>query len=74
MKKILLTLTSIVTLFLAINVHAGTNYSSTQIGNHTFYSGDLNATSTRIGNNTFYSGDVTGSSTRIGNNTFYNLD
>jgi len=74
MKKILLTLTSIVTLFLAINVNAGTNYSSTQIGNHTFYSGDLNATSTRIGNNTFYSGDVTGSSTRIGNNTFYNLD
>ena len=74
MKKILLTLTSIVTLFLAINVHAGTNYSSTLIGNHTFYSGDLNATSTRIGNNTFYSGDVTGSSTRIGNNTFYNLD
>ena len=74
MKKILLTLTSIVTLFLAINVHAGTNYSSTQIGNHTYYSGGLNATSTRIGNHTYYSGDVNGSSTRIGNQTYYNFD
>ena len=74
MKKILLTLTSIVTMLLAINVQAGTNYSSTQIGNHTFYSGGLNVTATTIGNSTFYSGDVNGYSTRIGNSTFYNLD
>jgi hypothetical protein len=73
MKNLFLTLTAVVSVFMAASAQA-TSYSTTTIGNHTYYSGDISASSTTIGNHTYYSGDISGSSTTIGNHTYYNLD
>ena len=73
MKNLFLTLTAVVSIFMAASAQAA-SYSTTTIGNTTFYSGDISGSATTIGSNTFYSGDISGSSTTIGSNTFYNIN
>ena len=53
MKKLITTLTLLMTMFFAVNAQA-LSYTETRIGNHSFYSGDINGSATHIGNHSFY--------------------
>ena len=73
MKNLFLTLTAVVSVFMAASAQAA-SYSSQTIGDFTYYSGDISGSSQTIGDFTYYSGDISGSSQTIGDFTYYNLD
>ena len=56
MKNLFLTLTAVVSVFMAASAQAA-SYSTTTIGDHTFYNGDISGSSTTIGNHTYYNFD-----------------
>jgi len=66
--SLLLLVCGLVVIGTASQSYGGDSYTSTQVGNTTFYSDGTSAQ--RVGNTTFYSDGTT--SQKVGNTTFYN--